>query len=117
MGVFVIFGNNLNGFWDFYHGTNVGAGLVHTRHQSYQLACTLSFAKALGNNQCCSVSVCGLLWSWFSYWVLGLLILNFEKNNSKSEGTGKEPGYLPLVRTRLGIKSKPVICKFQFRSF
>jgi hypothetical protein len=45
MGVFVIFGNNLNGFGDFYHGTNVSAGLVHPRHQSYQLACTLSFAK------------------------------------------------------------------------
>jgi hypothetical protein len=22
----VIFGNNLNGFWDFYHGNNVGVG-------------------------------------------------------------------------------------------
>jgi hypothetical protein len=88
MVVFVIFGKNLNGFWDFYHGTNVGAGLVHPRHQSYQFTCTLSFAKALGNNQCCSVSVFGLFWSWFSYWVLGLLILNFEKSNSKSEGTG-----------------------------
>jgi hypothetical protein len=88
MGVIVIFGNNLNGFGDFYHGTNLSARLVHPRHQSYQLACTLSFAKALGNNQCCSVSVFGLFWSWFSYWELGLLILNFEENNSKSEGTG-----------------------------
>jgi hypothetical protein len=23
--IFVIFGNNLNGIWDSYHGTNVGA--------------------------------------------------------------------------------------------
>jgi len=26
--MFVIFRNNLNGFWDFYHGTNVGAGFT-----------------------------------------------------------------------------------------
>jgi hypothetical protein len=25
-GIFVILRNYLNGFWDFYHGTNVGAG-------------------------------------------------------------------------------------------
>jgi hypothetical protein len=26
MGTFEIFENNLNGFWDFYHGTNKGSG-------------------------------------------------------------------------------------------
>jgi hypothetical protein len=26
--MFVIFRNNLNGYWDFYHGTNVGAGFT-----------------------------------------------------------------------------------------
>jgi hypothetical protein len=25
-GIFVIFGNNLDRFWDFYYGTNMGAG-------------------------------------------------------------------------------------------
>jgi hypothetical protein len=25
-GIFLIFRNNLNGLWDFYHGTKVGAG-------------------------------------------------------------------------------------------
>ncbi len=27
-GIFVQFRNNLNGFWDFYHGTNVGADVL-----------------------------------------------------------------------------------------
>jgi hypothetical protein len=38
-----MFRNNLNGFWDFYHGTNLRPRLLHMAHPNY----TTNFAAGL----------------------------------------------------------------------
>ncbi len=64
--VFVIFGNNLNGFWDFYHGTNVGAGAGSPKASKLPISLYIVLCQSTGKEP---VLFC------FGFWPVLVLVL------------------------------------------